>query len=245
MPSLPSKKFQFKNKAGDELNFTSTVTVDSEGIFRMTIPVELEEVAHSALKGNHDGVSINQSPKTLGIYAKTLDTCRKYIAIICNEYLECDVTTENMILYATDIKVSYCKVNDTFYPNGRIAGENYKWYGKLSATYPANYFTIGIAARIYEKKTFKRALSTKIEYKSITTDHTNKGTYFELLNGICGLYINTTACKEMPYTEEAAKFFYETMMSMCKLADRLETFFSDEDNIHKAITNNSSFLQLQ
>ena len=39
----------------------------------------------------------------------------------------------------------------------------------------------------------------------------------------------------MPYTEDAAKFFYNMMIGMCVLADKISIFFDDEQNIVKAI----------
>lgn len=244
MASLPSKKFEFKNNAGDVLKFTSPVSVDSEGTFSMVIPDELEEVARSVVRGKDHTVWVSQPRNTIRVYAKSLDTCKDYIAKICNEYLTCETTIEKVILYTTDIKVAYCKDEKGFYPNGNIAGKGYCWYGKVNEPHTEKYYSIGLGARAYRKKTFKRVLSTKVIYDWINTDYKNKGTYLELLNGFAGLRMNTQSCKEIPYTEEAAEFFYETMLSMCKLADRLDTFFSDDENIIKAINNQSSFLQI-
>ena len=44
--------------------------------------------------------------------------------------------------------------------------------------------------------------------------------------------------QEIPYTEETAEFFYNTMMAMCHLADRLEMFFSDKTLLQRAIKEN-------
>lgn len=39
----------------------------------------------------------------------------------------------------------------------------------------------------------------------------------------------------MPYTDEAAQFFYESMMAMCELGRRFKNFFGDEANVLAAI----------
>jgi hypothetical protein len=39
----------------------------------------------------------------------------------------------------------------------------------------------------------------------------------------------------MPYTEEAAGFFYESMMAMCEIGRRFKSFFGDEANVLAAI----------
>ena len=65
--------------------------------------------------------------------------------------------------------------------------------------------------------------------------------WLEKLNGFCGIGLIgrdkklMASLQEMPYTEKAAQFFYNSLMAMCALADRIETFFGDRPMLTAAI----------
>lgn len=44
MPRLKDKGFRFQSKVGDELRFTSNVSVTTDGFFHLTIPEELADI---------------------------------------------------------------------------------------------------------------------------------------------------------------------------------------------------------
>ena len=39
----------------------------------------------------------------------------------------------------------------------------------------------------------------------------------------------------MPYSDEAAEFFFSVMLSVCRLADRISAFINNEGAVAKAI----------
>jgi len=50
--------------------------------------------------------------------------------------------------------------------------------------------------------------------------------------------------KEMPYTEKAAKFFYDAMIGLCALADKVATFMRSDEMIALAIDKNNHLLTM-
>lgn len=50
--------------------------------------------------------------------------------------------------------------------------------------------------------------------------------------------------EEMPYTEEAAEFFYQFLVGLCTLAEKTEVFFADRDRLNRAIENKISQFML-
>jgi hypothetical protein len=257
MPRLPSIKFEFKSKSGDNLIFTSEVYVNNEGEFSVTIPDNLFDICRGIARINkefHDKVTI-ASPSGAAqinyrIYASSLDLCKKLIGVAGDEYVTCETTTEKVILYDSDIRVCYTKDDEgNIYTNGytpvpRVLA---KHQGTLHATETDKYYKVGFAAKIFDKITYKHGSSQKIEYKKSEMQgqmHSYPETYHDKLNSFVGLNMPTQGMKEILYTEEAAKFFYELMIGMCTLADRLSNFINDESQVKLAIEQQQRFLTL-
>jgi hypothetical protein len=47
---------------------------------------------------------------------------------------------------------------------------------------------------------------------------------------------------EMPYSDKAAMFFYDMIMGMCRLADKMKIFFGDEKMLLEAIQKKTLLL---
>jgi hypothetical protein len=47
--------------------------------------------------------------------------------------------------------------------------------------------------------------------------------------------------KQMPVTEEACKFFYNVMLAMCQMGKKMDAFFSQDENVAKAISGGSGW----
>jgi len=254
MASLPGMKFHFDSKAGEPLRFTAAVTVSAQGVFSATIPPELVDTAKGVIKKGdfaNKGAGYSFGKVNHKVYARTLDMCREIIGQAGNEYVACEVTTETVILYSYETKVAYFKRADgKIYPNGR--GDTYdkvdgKWSGTLNGSLSYDrFYQIGVAAVVMDKIIHTRQSSVKVEYKRAkhkTAHHLDiPETWHDRLNSFIGLRPEIACAKEMPYTEEAAKFFYGMMMGMCKMADQISEFFADEGQVLLAIQRQTNFL---
>lgn len=250
MPNLCKDTFRFEPKAGEPLEFTSTIDVTAQGIFRAILPPELLEVVPVVLRQEPFSVCRIEAGKVnTRLAAPTLDLLRKAIGAAGNEWASCEETIETVILYAHDLRVSYNQTEDgAIHPNGYTPdGTKGKWRGKLNATERDTHYRIGFAATVREKITYRRAGSTAVKYQRPPRqdgDHRYPESYHDKLLAFAGLRIEPSGMQEMPYTEEAAKFFYEIMVGLCAMADRIETFFADQNQVHQAIRQGRSILAL-
>lgn len=120
-------------------------------------------------------------------------------------------------------------------------------------------YSIGISAKVLIKETLTKNSKEKITYKyahnyqySEIDKHIKieKNSYAERLNKI-NTYFNDNWSYDMngiklesgsvviPYTEERAKFFYDMVIGICKIADKLNEFMSSEASVVKTIESNN------
>lgn len=250
MARLPNVKFKFVSSAGDVLEFVSEVSVDGEGLFGVTAPDELEDTLRGVVKARaQEGLSAYRAAKNLRIYGPTLQACKDTIIRAGKEFVSCEITTEKVILYNSETSVCYSKTdNGVICPNGYSPdGAPSQHCGTLHAANHDRFYRVGFAAVVMDKVTHKSSSNTKIEFKRAADQggmHCYPETYHDKLNAFCGLNIHPPSMKEIPYTEEAAKFFYEIMIAMCSLADRLTGFIGDDDRVKLAIEAKQTFFAL-
>lgn len=252
MAKLKPISFSAKSPTGETMSFKAETTVGQNGTFRLTLPAELHGassalVATSPYKG---AIEVASTEGGVQVAGDTLDLCIRFVNAAMVNHLACEVTREKVILYGTNIRVAYVKdERGDFHPNGsyapRIPGEigESRWRGTLNGSVCNDrHYSIGLVARVWIKVTYRCPSSTKVVYER--ANDAKHGTYHDRLNGFVGLRYDTNGFSEMPYTEEAAKFFYDTLIGLCALADRMTEFFGDADAIQKAIQQQGSILSL-
>lgn len=255
MAKLKPIEFNQVAKTGEKLSFRSEVTVsDTSGAFALTIPDELETGARRLSRLPEYRVSVDRPRTHLRVEGSTLQHCKDFIVAVIKDYLQCEVTEELVLVYRTNIKVTYVKDDDgNIYPNGAVCREKYdngtaKWHGSLHATQRADYYQVGMTARVFKKITYTRPSGETVEYQWVNGASSDQGAWASKLNGLVGLEWNYRDAVRMgyldqlPYTEEAAEFFYNLMMSMCALADRVTNFMGDKNRVLAAIQNRAGLL---
>jgi hypothetical protein len=252
MAKLKSIPFSFKSQSGEVFSFIAEASVlESTGEFSLTIPDELEVSARQVCgtHGNIYGANLNRPRANLRVSGSTLEGCKKLIAHASEDHLRCVVTKEIVILYGAFNKVAYVKDKDgNLYANGYEAGERYKpddgrWMGVLNGGgNSAQFYQVGLVAKPYVKTTFSRQSGSKTTFDRLERADMQSGAWIERLNNFVGLYIPPERLgnlKELAYTEDAAKFFYGVLISMCNLADRIDSFIGDGDAVLAAIEGRS------
>lgn len=257
MAKLKPIDFQFNAKAGAPLVFRSEVTVsDSTGEFSLTIPDEIEEVARRIAR-SHPMYQVEvERPRThLRITGATLQACKNFIEHVAKDYLHCEVSEELVIVYDVNNKVTYIKDQEgRFYENGYACRDLYekglaKWHGTLDGSNNhSQHYQVGMIARVFKKVTYTRASGKTVVYARPETDTFQARTWLDKLNGFVGISLQSNdttrleRMQQMPYTEEAAQFFYNTMLAMCQLADRIDNFFGNKDALMLAIERGTGLL---
>lgn len=257
MPSLGSewiKVYPKNHVGGSAFTFKTDINVDKSGTFCFTIPAELEKTALvNAHKYKSDRISTGKLIKNYCIWSNSRNAGIEFLKVLAADYIECEVVREQVIVYKTTANLSYYKLADgTIVPNGGYDKDYPKggtWGGEgqeMINLHSGPSFTIGLVAAVYTKITSRRGSGDQITWERTGENcHGIPDNYLDKLNSFIRVGIRHYQLNQMsqiPYTEEAAKFFYEAMLSMCKLSDRIDTFFGNTENVQKAIESRSSHL---
>lgn len=266
MAKLPKERFSFTAQNGEKLAFESEVTVNPDGVFHMTMPEELRELAYQIHKNlpkdcssHHRNTWVGSLPRSakLWVGAKEKDLCCDFIRIVCTQHLECETTVERVIVYGALFEVSVWKDDEgRYWPNGCqrtgqwVRSSNDKAW-PLHAMNRSRFYKVGLAARVCDKTTYTRASGRKVIYEQVcvhqrSDDGADK--YLVRLNSFCSLEMDNPRedglVKEMPYTEAAAKFFYDAMIGLGALADKVSTFLDNREMLMLAIEKSNGLLAL-
>ncbi len=240
MAKLKDKKWRKAGKAGDGVEFVSTVTVDSDGVFYMSVPDYLQPIISSLQekilggRANHSEANVRHSHGKFRARADSYSKCCKIIEDGIDEYLHCEVTEELIIAYVFVSTCHYVKdSNDTLFVNGSYCPEDSRWaeeHGAVHGGYGSNApYVLGFKAAVVTKRIFGRFASSRIEYERVPKN--KLGEWGQKLHEFVHVTVKYNESHELPYTEETAKFFYQSMLNLCKLADALTNVLADPKKV--------------
>ena len=166
--------------------------------------------------------------------------------------MEPTVKKEPVILYNIESHVSFAEDEDgNIFPNAGYQGakwvhseENRLMYGGHHASQPSNggySLTIGAIAKL--KITYSYGGSEKIEYENYYKGESHLGNKnpAQRLNSWCSFTLGKNP-KEMPYSDEAAEFFYNLMYGMAKLSQMIQNNTFDQTELFRLIASNNNLL---
>ena len=210
------------------------------------------------------GLQRHETRITNRVSGSSLDDCKRAIKAGLRDWLKCEVTEELVIRYGKQTKTTYWKMpDDAIYANGGDCEndpnydherdrdddlENGTWFGELDTTHHNAGYMVSLFASIKKKTIYTRGSVVEHKYSRPDFDNFSHKTWGERLNCFVGIWEaggfmeDGIECEEMPYTEEAAKFFYEMLIGMCAFADKIEAFFAEPDNVMKAIESGAVLL---
>jgi hypothetical protein len=123
--------------------------------------------------------------------------------------------------------------------------------GSMGMNKPSVY-SIGIGAKVFDKIIYRSPAGGKdrYEYHLVQDDNVKESTYLHKLNSMIGtsstvedhIFTKHLDAEEMPYTEEAAQFFYDAIIAITAIAMKLDVFFKDKENLQKAIDGRTKLL---
>jgi hypothetical protein len=259
MPQLPNIKFRVEGKT-ETWKFSAVCSVKIDGEFSVELDPKLQHIAqllvpsHSWVTGDargkpfcDKGVHVGFiTPDTMRVYAKALDDAKEFIRVCAGIYLECEIKTEQVIVYRHRAQVAFCRDSSgKVWPDGISSHHSAEWVdidAGISATRRVEMYQVGLFARVFDKTTISRGGIVTYEYKEARFDDSRFSEfklYGDALNRFCGIDTDATVVgsTEIPYTEDAAKLFYECMMSMCLLAERMHKFMSNPAAVQHAIAS--------
>lgn len=240
MPKLRPIKFRFTSII-DTLEFTSPASVDQQGVFHLTLPEEVGEVAKAIIQ--HDklvDVTVTHTEERWRASSRDLDQVKQLVAAAAAAYLRADIHDELVIRYQVSSDAKYAIGPDgTIHPDGttihpRQNGTTFG--GNLAYGQGAHHYGIRAYARVVLKRTYSRPKGTKVIYER--PEENMLAPWGVRLNNFVGLDPLGTegfSCRELPYTEQGAKFFHDLLLEICRISKMLSEFFADSNRVEKMI----------
>jgi hypothetical protein len=267
MPKLTEIKGAYADDAGKRIEYNANVSVDSEGYFAVEIPEkDANEYGLILQKNKNDYKGLNITKKVVRkiikyvITGKDFELCKSFFLFAVKQANKYDIKEELVILYRFRKKISYIKNIETGEIN--LPDKNINYYvsnenGKIQeiSNMIERYshknepvYSVGLSAGVFLKKTLTRE-NTKDTFYFLADKQLKKDSFGDMLNRMRVGYdekhysyreygIELDDMIEIPYAENSAEFFYNMVIGLCKLADKLTDFIS-KDNILKTIENNS------
>lgn len=260
MPKIKDLIAGATNKDSNDIRFLHSYTchVTTDGNFQVTLP-EDQIAGYSDLltKREDKSVQLTISPRSGNTMLVSNELAR--IQKVCNEYarfrVEAETTEELRIFYDTTSNCHYVREDATgeVFPSNEFVPENamnntHHWQQHKSRKSPSHHwpdrFEVGVGARILRVVTIKHADTEAVEYKRADLPEGSEG--WRLNQFHCNLtpsvnkWGQTSDIKSVPYTEETAKVFADTLYALCRLTEGMERFFGDEpetllENIRKGV----------
>lgn len=258
MPKLTNHIFALTTEDKQRHHFESEIYVSTEGEFSCTVPDYLIPALDVIAKAEN---TFSKKLKTEKLkvnyraYAPSKAELLRFVEKAHEQHHKAVVTTDLIICYDWFAEVNYWLNPDgTMSANGGMPdatprnddGSGGNWAdtrkkdgGSIFATDTVKHFSVGIYAGVFKRMTHTRTSGVTVVWERIQHSEGKRSgdEWMNNLTGLCGLSSPKSAehLKQMPYTPEAAKFFYESMMAMCEIGRRFKGFFGDEANVIAAI----------
>lgn len=246
MPTLPSMDFHFTSKAGEDLAWRSTVSVTQSGVFHVTFPDELVDVARTELRKFRktflDPLTIEKPRMQWQVQGPNLEECKTFLQQVAQAYLRTETTVERLILYHIEPEVAYFRQKDGMIrPNAHgMSQDAYtagRWCGSREQNSAGRHYALGLYAKVLDRVTERRGEHVAVRY---VWPKLSEGSWGAQLNSWNHLPVPTfrhydKPWPHVPYTESAAEFFYEMLLRLCTITDQLTEFLGNPVAVAQAL----------
>ena len=252
MAKLANKDFNFHGDADGSVSFKSSMTVDSDGTFRCDIPDEYGNNEDFRKFARSIKVPLNDYRGKWRVCSNTMDGIEDRMSSLFDGWLKSEMTEELVILCHAIANCHYVKDKaGELHPNGCFAKEADELAGvkddsmgclwnesltvekQFGINVSVHDYCVGLKAIIRLKQTHTRGSSVQTEYRFVSSESESLGEWGSRLNAFVHVAIPDYDSHEMPYTEDAARFLYMTMMALCQMHDRMVEFFGGDDFVDK------------
>lgn len=252
MAKIANHTFILDTKDGHKYHFESEVHVCSEGEFSCTVPDFLIPTLNAVARLHNKRLYTSKLRVNHRAYAPSKSELIGYVNQAHHDFYKAEEIVELVICYDWFSEVSYfIRPDGSICENGSAPGAAFGAGGQWANNQgrdgrditgsggQVGHFSVGVFAAIFKRTTFRRSSGDTIEYERVWANSVlpSEMPWAHRLKGLCGLKNpkEPRYLKQMPLTDEAARFFYESMMAMCEIGRRFSNFFGDEDNILAAI----------
>jgi hypothetical protein len=262
MPKINPIKISTKGVGSLYFSHSYPTDVLSTGIFQTYIPDDqVEVITGLANRDDLKGVdcTTNRADKPV-LQASELAPIQRLLEAYGRSQVETTDHTDLILFYRLTSNTSYVIGADgEVHPDG-VGVEGYQWVNPGHGTHQSRLdYTVGVTGRIVARKTSRFSGGFHIKHGNPVLP---EGSFGSRLNAFThvnypdedfwsttvegerrhhprndhpGSYKVNTGWQFMPYSEENAKFFYETMMNVCRLSERISQYLGADP---KALSDN-------
>uniref|UniRef100_UPI0035C6A341 hypothetical protein n=1 Tax=Serratia quinivorans TaxID=137545 RepID=UPI0035C6A341 len=271
MAKLPAFNLYQKGPNGEVFSATIPCSIDPKtGCFEMKIPQEIYatlEVMDLSPTRSYAEVGLGSRWPSAArsaddemehfIKCQHLETLKLRVVDAAKVLLSTTVTEQLVIRYVFNSTCHFWQNADgSIYPNGSSSGAvggDDRSLGDWAKSNARNgdfqdVYSVGAGATVLVKQTHTNARGSSIKYVGLnqSNDYLDKAEHHAAyrLNSFVRLRSNAPGYKEIPYTDEAAAFFFDMVIGLCRAAQKMSAFFSDEEAITNAIENKAAVMLL-
>ncbi|KIC42208.1 hypothetical protein RA27_02090 [Ruegeria sp. ANG-R] len=235
------------------------ILVNSDGEFYCNVP-ECALVFFQT-GGTYNGATceVRRRGAKRQLFAPSFNTLHQALSKGITSAFSPDVREEHVIRYNIESHVAFWEKSDgTIVPNGYFADSvpgssdrDGQWadqgtsrnsmFGGHHAINPAKGgYSLTIGAKALTKRTETYGEAEKVTYSEYYAGGSHLGgeNPAQRLNGWVSFELPKN-CREMPYTDEAAEFFYKLLIGMAQLSRMIQNATFEEADLMRAISNNS------
>lgn len=260
MPRLADVHVSHTSDTGETIACVCKAYVSNDGRFSYSIPGVIKGDAWDLAKGLREDPDeratigdafVDYVGGELRVVSSEARKGEYFLKALVERWLKCETTAEDVLIYRYSSGVHYWKTSSgQIFPNGGWSMHDGRWYGGETpyTNESRSEYSVGFAAFAGVKKIHRRGTVEKIEFERWRSkkqwDHDDpdpraKLNAFNHLGFPEHLNARWTI---IPYTPEAAEFFYTVMIGLCKIDDRMNTFFGDKAKVQQAIDSGTKFL---
>lgn len=248
MPKLKKAEFTAKNETGAVDTILIDIEIRANGIFYAHIPEKLR------VSFDEDRIEARSRPRK-GFFvtnAATFGEIEQRIRKAHNDFMKPTVAEEAVIRYNIESHVSFAMdAEGRIFPNAGYPGAEWgrdrsKTYGDHDACHSApGGYSLTIGARALIKRTTTHGKESAVEYRSYykDDDHHGHDNPAQLLNSWTAVGLPDEA-REIPYSDEAAMFFFNLLKGMAELNRRVQEFTNTPEKLALTISKSSGILML-
>lgn len=252
MPKLPNESIRIETKADGNLTFDLSVHVSTSGIFSVSIPEEIYETAKHLRENDPEYASleIQYGRKGKCVVSATLKKGVAFVEAAAEAHYAVETKEECVLAYKYASGLAYWKNRDgSITHNGSANDADHKggWAGALrDEQRDSSCFGIALQALAMVKRTHTRGTSVTTEWDLWRHEsHFDDDDIRSRLNSISpgGMPDDPSygGWVIIPYSEQAAGYFYRAIHSLCVVDDRLRAFFRDDTKVQKSIAAGVQF----
>lgn len=249
MSRWKSVEFNTKNKAGTVDMIKLVVNISPNGTFYARVPARLKPSFEKEWLDH----SRTDSESGFTVSATSFLKLKRAIERAHDLSFKPTVTTKHVIRYNIESHVSFALTKDgRIFPNAGYDGAEWprgdraKDYGDHhSSEYAEGGYSLTVGAEALTKKTTTFGENSSVSYEDYYKGESHLGSEnpAQKLNSWVAFSLPDDA-KEIPYSDEAAMFFYGLMMGVAELNRRVQEFTNTPEKLALAVSRHSSAMLL-